>query len=68
MCVTMVVMFYSHFNNILIMLFEQLRNMLMQKQLPMYYPALWGWYRDEEKWTPVWMTLPEVPDTCGEDK
>ena len=26
--------------------------------------ATWGWCESDEKWTPVWMTLPEVSDTC----
>ena len=38
----------------------------LQKQLPVHDPATWGWCKSDEKWTPVWMTLPEVSDTCRE--
>lgn len=38
----------------------------LQKQLPLHDPALWGWCKDEDRWSPVWMTLPEVSDTCRE--
>jgi len=27
-------------------------------------PATWSWCESDQKWTPVWMTLPEVSDTC----
>jgi hypothetical protein len=29
-------------------------------------PSLWGWVKDDSKWSPLWTTLPEVSASCRE--
>ena len=36
------------------------------KQLDIPCPSNWGWYRDDNSWSPKWTTLPQVKDACYE--
>jgi len=38
----------------------------LESQMPVFDPAEWGWCKDEDKWLPLWMTIPQVSQTCHE--
>ena len=35
-------------------------------QQRVYDPAKWGWVRDSDSWTPLWITILEVSQVCSE--
>jgi hypothetical protein len=32
----------------------------LETQMPLINPANFGWFKDGDKWLPVWMTIPQV--------
>lgn len=38
----------------------------LKQHMPVIDPGLWGWNRQDDRWMPVWMTIPEVSEMCRE--
>jgi hypothetical protein len=38
----------------------------LKQQMPAIDPGLWGWEKQDDKWIPIWMTIPEVSQMCRE--
>jgi len=36
----------------------------LEKQPTAYDPSHWGWTRQADRWTPLWMTLPQLSQSC----
>jgi hypothetical protein len=38
----------------------------LEKQPAQIDPSKWGWFKDENRWLPLWITIPEVTQSCRE--